>query len=121
MANIITPISIDVRTQKPLEPKRGPVQTKADLIDPESWSYDIDSEGNMVFYVYPGMMVPVIKSRDIYMLIDPTKILNSDFSGWASVGGMGGDNLIFDGGSARDIYTTDQYMNAGNALNEIIE
>lgn len=120
MANIVTPISIDVRTQKPLEPKRGPVQTKADLINPETWSYDTDSDNNKVFYVYAGMIVPVIKSRDIYMLIDPIKILDPDFSGWVSVGGMGGDNLIFDGGSARDVYTTDQYMDAGNALNEII-
>ena len=118
MAHIVTPISIDVKTQKPLEPKRGPVYTKNQLIDPETWSYDVDSEGNKTFYVYPGMMVPVINSRDVYMLIDPSKILESDYSGWAACGG-GGGNIIYDGGSAREKYLVEQYMDAGNALNEI--
>ena len=117
MTHIITPISIDVQTQEPFEPKRGPVKHKNDLINPETWSYDIDNAGNKVFYVYPGMIIPVIGTQEIYMLIDPSKILNSDFSGWALVSG-GGGNFIYDGGSARDTYSTEQYMNAGNAHNE---
>lgn len=118
MANIITPISIDVRTQKPLEPKRGPVQSVSDLINPESWSYDIDSEGNMVFYVYPGMLVSVIGTEEIYMLKYPHLILDKQFLGWRLVsGGVGGAE--YDGGNAQSVYTNDQIMDAGNALNEV--
>lgn len=118
MNNIGFPFIIDVKTQRPLIDKRGPVLTKNQLINPETWSYDIDENGNKIFYVYPGMLVPVINSRDVYMLIDPTKILDEDYSGWAVISGSGG-NVIYDGGSARDIYTTEQYMDAGNALNEL--
>ena len=52
------------------------------------------------------------------MLIDPSKILEPDYSGWAACGG-GGGNIIYDGGSAREKYLVEQYMDAGNALNEI--
>lgn len=123
MAHIITPISIDVRTQRPLEPKRGPVAKKGDLVNAETWSSDTfigeDGKQQYVFYVYPGMLIPVIGTQEIYMLIDPAQILNEDFSGWALVSG-GGGNFIYDGGSAREIYTTEQVMDAGNAINEKI-
>lgn len=118
MANIITPVSIDVRTQRPLEPKRGPVQTKSDLIKASTWSYD-ENNGTKTFYVYPGMIIPVISSQEIYMLIDPAKILEADFSGWAPISGGGGGNVIYDGGTASSVYLTEQVMNAGNANSEI--
>ena len=61
MAHIITPISIDVRTQRPLEPKRGPVASKGDLVKAETWSSDTfigeDGKQQYVFYVYPGLLV----------------------------------------------------------------
>lgn len=119
MEHIKTPITIDVQTQEPLEPKRGPVRTKNELIKADTWSYDVDDQGNKTFYVYAGMPVTVINSQELYMLIDPSKILEPDYSGWAVISG-GGGNVIYDGGSARDIYTKEQIMNAGNALNEII-
>lgn len=117
MANIITPVSIDVRTQKPLEPKRGPVQNKSQLISADTWSYDKSGE-NYTFYVYPGMIIPVISSQEIYMLIDPTKILEKDYSGWAPISGGGGSS-IYDGGTATSVYLSEQVMNAGNANSEI--
>ena len=116
MANIITPISLDVRTQKPLEANRGPVRSKSDLINAETWTYDVDNSGNKIFYVYPGMIIPVINSRDIYMLIDPSKLLEPDYSGWSIISGGGGDNIIYDGGNSTSVYLSEQIINAGTAI-----
>lgn len=118
MANITAPISLDVRTQKPLEYKRGPVMSKSDLINSETWSYDVDNNGNKIFYVYPGMIVPVITSREIYMLIDPSKIIEEDYSGWSIISGSGGD-MIYDGGNALSRYIKEQVLDSGNAQHEI--
>jgi hypothetical protein len=106
---------IITQTTKPLEPKRGPVKTKKDLINPESWAYEIDADGKKIFYVYPGMLVPVLSTKDIYMLIDPEKICEDDYSGWVLTGGSANNNIIYDGGSARDNYTDDQVIDAGHA------
>lgn len=114
MYNIGFPFAIDVKTQKPLIPSRGPVLSKNQLIQANTWSYDIDQNGNKIFYVYPGMLIPVINSRDVYMLIDPEKILDEDYSGWAVISGVGGD-FIYDGGDANDVYLTEQIMDAGTA------
>lgn len=105
---------IEVRTQQPYIKGRGPVKTKEDLIKAETWPHDVDVNGNKIFYVYEGMIVPVISSQDIYMLVDPYKILNPDYSGWklVSVGTQGAE---MDGGSANSYYTESQRIYGGNA------
>lgn len=108
MADIQLPIDIEVKTQKPLISKRGPVQTKADLINPNSWSHDGDT-----FYVHDGMLVPVLSSGDIWMLIDKTLILDDRYRGWKLMGSGGGSNI--DGGRADEIYSPDQYLDCGGA------
>ena len=108
--------SINVKTQKPFIEGRGPLMYKRQLIDPESWTYDINEEtGEKNFYVHAGMLVSIIESRDIYMLIDPAKILDQNYSGWALMTG-GGGNFIYDGGNASSVYINDQIMDAGSAI-----
>lgn len=115
MNNISFPSSIEVKTQSPLEIKRGPVERKSDLINPETWSYDIDDNGNKVFYVYRGMIVPCIATQDIYMLIDVDKILDESYLGWKLISG-GGGNFIYDGGDAQSTYIHEQLIDAGTAI-----
>lgn len=100
---------LEIQTQRPLEYKRGPVQNKADLIKSDSWSHDGD-----VYYVYEGMLVAVISSKDVYMLVDKSKILSPDYSGWALVG-SGASGMELDGGNASSYYTEDQIINTGGA------
>lgn len=112
---IKTTNTIEVRTQRPYIVGRGPVKTKETLIDPETWPYDIDDNGNKVFYVYEGMIIPVISSHDIYMLVDPDKILNEDYSGWALIAIGNAQGAELDGGSANSFYTEDQKIYGGSA------
>ena len=104
---------LEIQTQRPLEYKRGPVQTKIDLINPNSWAHEGD-EGDEVYYVYEGMLVAVISSKDVYMLVDKSKILSPDYSGWALVG-SGASGMELDGGNASSYYTEDQIINTGGA------
>ena len=53
------------------------VGTKAELVNKETWPY----EGETV-YVYNGMQVAVVEEKAIYMLVDSSKILEADYSGW---------------------------------------
>lgn len=106
------PISIKVPTQQPYVKHRGPVQKKEDLINPETWSYDIDKNGNKVFYLYPGLLVSVLSSHDIYMLVDINKVTNPDYSGWVLVGSPV-SSVILDGGSVTSYYAEDQKIRGG--------
>ena len=101
------PYSIEVQTQHPLVAKRGPVATKNDLINRNSWSHDGD-----VFYVYNGMLVSVLSSNDLWMLVDSSKILEPDFSGWKLIGSVGAD---IDGGHADEVYSPNQLIQCGDA------
>jgi hypothetical protein len=107
--NIKITNGFEIQTEQPLEYKRGPVQNKIDLINPNSWAHEGD-----VYYVYEGMLVPVISSKDIYMLVDKSKILSPDYSGWALVG-SGSSGMELDGGTAISYYTQDQIINTGGA------
>lgn len=111
--NIKITNGFEIQTEQPLEYKRGPVQNKIDLINPNSWAHEGD-EGDEVYYVYEGMLVSVISSKDIYMLIDKSKILSPDYSGWALVG-SGSSGMELDGGTAISYYTHDQIINTGGA------
>lgn len=56
------------------------VDTKTDLINPDSWPHEGDT-----YYVYNGLIVAVVDTHSIYMLVDSTKITESDYSGWAQL------------------------------------
>lgn len=109
MADIKLPLDIEVRTQRPLESNRGPVQVKSDLINPDTWAHDGD-----IYYVYDGMIVPVLSTGDLWMLIDSSKLLDDRYQGWKLIGGNSGGNL--DGGRADDVYTPSQIISCGGAL-----
>lgn len=56
------------------------VDTKTDLINPDSWPHEGET-----YYVYNGLIVAVVDTHSIYMLVDSTKITQSDYSGWAQL------------------------------------
>ena len=68
--------TLEVQAASALDP-RVVVGTKAELVNKETWPY----EGETV-YVYNGMQVAVVEEKAIYMLVDSSKILESDYSGW---------------------------------------
>ena len=88
-------IALDYQVQKqgPLD-ARLTRKTKADLIDINAWPH----EGNIV-YVYKTMLVGIEDTGEVYKLVDPSKMFESDYSGWEKVGTGGGG-----GASAEEIY-----------------
>lgn len=78
MADFKLSANIEVRKQAPLDDRLAKL-TKADLIKPESWASD-----NGTYYVYDYMLVGT--SDGLFMLVDKTKILSSDYSGWKRIG-----------------------------------
>ena len=71
--------NFQVKMQELLDP-RGGVQTKAELINKETFPYDGDT-----IYMAKGMLVTVAEEQSVYMLIDVAKILESDYSGWKRI------------------------------------
>ena len=53
------------------------VDAKADLINKETWPYDGET-----LYLYAGLVVAVAADKALYMLVDVSKALESDYSGW---------------------------------------
>lgn len=68
--------NFEVKAQEALDP-RVVVDSKADLINKETWPYDGET-----IYLYNGLIVAVVADKSMYMLIDKTKVLESDYSGW---------------------------------------
>ena len=68
--------NFEVKAQEALDP-RVVVDSKADLINKETWPYDGET-----FYLYNGLIVAVVADKSMYMLIDKTKVLESNYSGW---------------------------------------
>lgn len=68
--------NFEVKAQEALDP-RVVVDSKADLINKETWPYDGET-----IYLYNGLIVAVVADKSMYMLIDKTKVLKSDYSGW---------------------------------------
>ena len=71
--------NFEVKNAAAIDP-RVAVDTKAELINKETWPYD----GNTI-YLYDGLLVSVKDEKSIYMLVDRTKALASDYSGWQRV------------------------------------
>lgn len=68
--------NFQVKTAEALDP-RVVVATKSELIAKDTWPYDGDT-----LYLYNGLIVAVTEDKAMYMLIDSTKALNTDYSGW---------------------------------------
>lgn len=68
--------NFEVKAQEALDP-RVVVDSKADLINKETWPYDGET-----IYLYNGLIVAVVADKSMYMLIDKTKVLETDYSGW---------------------------------------
>lgn len=81
-------IALDYQVQKqgPLD-ARLTRKTKSELIDINAWPH----EGNVV-YVYKTMLVGIEDTGETYKLIDPSKMFESDYSGWELVN----SNLDYD-------------------------
>ena len=81
-------IALDYQVQKqgPLD-ARLTRKTKSELIDINAWPH----EGNVV-YVYKTMLVGIEDTGETYKLIDPSKMFESDYSGWKLVN----SNLDYD-------------------------
>lgn len=71
--------NFEVKAAAALDP-RVAVATKAELIAKETWPYDGDT-----IYLYKGILVSVQEENAIYMLVDTSKILYTDYSGWLRV------------------------------------
>lgn len=69
----------EVKMQAALDP-RVVVEKKSDLVNKETWPYDGDT-----IYLYKGLLVAVEEEKSVYMLVDVSKALSTDYSGWLRV------------------------------------
>lgn len=81
--------NFQVKAAEALDP-RMVAASKADLITKENWPHDGDT-----IYVYKGLIVDC-GDDGVYRLVDPTKALASDYSGWERIdaGGVHVDNIF---------------------------
>ena len=97
--------NFEVKAASPLDP-RVLVEKKAELISKDTWPLDGDT-----LYIYKGLLVSVQEESAIYMLVDPDKILETDYSGWERKDGNSPgevsyeDIYIIEGLTAQDIET----------------
>ena len=68
--------NFQVQAAEALDP-RVVVENKAELINKETWPYDGET-----LYLYNGLIVAVSAEKSLYMLVDKTKALEGDYSGW---------------------------------------
>lgn len=68
--------NFQVKAAEALDP-RVVVENKAELINKETWPYDGET-----LYLYNGLTVAVSADQSLYMLVDKTKALEGDYSGW---------------------------------------
>lgn len=68
--------NFEVKAAAAFDP-RVTVDTKAELIMQDTWPNDGGDP-----YLYDGLLVSVNEENAVYMLVDKTKALNTDYSGW---------------------------------------
>lgn len=115
--------NFEVKAASPLDP-RVLVEKKSELISKDTWPLDGDT-----LYIYEGLLVSVQEERAIYMLVDPDKILETDYSGWERKDGNSSgevsyeDIYIIEGLTAHDIeiYVGGQLRIDGRNLSEAID
>lgn len=71
--------SLEVQAASLLDP-REKVETKAELINKETWPYEGDT-----LYLTEGLRVSVVEEQAVYMLVDVAKALDDDYSGWKRI------------------------------------
>lgn len=71
--------SLEVQAASLLDP-REKVETKAELINKETWPYEGDT-----LYLTEGLRVSVVEEQAVYMLVDVAKALDADYSGWKRI------------------------------------
>lgn len=76
--------NFEVRTAEALDPRTCIEDTHEQLINPETWPYKKDGDV-YTFYVHKNMVVST--NDGLYKLIDPSKIIESDYSGWERIDG----------------------------------
>lgn len=76
---IILVNNYQVKLEGALDP-RVAVATKAELIVRDTWPNDGGDP-----YLYDGLIVGVLDEEAVYMLVDKTKALSEDYSGWLRV------------------------------------
>lgn len=82
------PANFEVKIQEAIDP-RAVVEKKSDLIRKDTWPHDGDT-----IYVYKYMLVST--DEGVFRLIEPSRVLDEDYSGWERVdgpGGTGGGNI----------------------------
>lgn len=121
---------VEVRAQKPFD-VRTIQERREDLYDINKWPHDTyigeDGKEHYTIYMKEGMVVTVTGTKenpvfDQYMLVDLSKMLNKDYSGWkflgtgSSPGGGGGSSLTgnIDGGRADETYNQSQIIDCGS-------
>jgi hypothetical protein len=119
---------VEVRAQKPFD-VRTIQERREDLYDINMWPHDtyIDENGEEHYTIYmkEGMTVTVTGTKENpvfeqYMLIDLSKMLNKDYSGWKLLGTGGtpggGGSLTgnIDGGRADETYNQSQIIDGGS-------
>lgn len=115
--------NFEVKAASPLDP-RVLVEKKSELISKDTWPLDGDT-----LYIYEGLLVSVQEERAIYMLVDPDKILETDYSGWERKDGNSSgevsyeDIYIIEGLTAHDIeiYVEGPLRMDGRNLSEAID
>lgn len=104
--------NFQVKAAEALDP-RMVAATKADLINKENWPSDGDT-----IYVYKGLIVDCGEDG-VYRLIDPTKALASDYSGWQRIdaGGVQIDNIFTYKGNVENYESLPENPNIGDVYN----
>lgn len=88
MADFKLSANFEVLKQAPLD-ERLAKGTKADLINPASWSQD-----NGTYYVHQYMIVGT--ADGVFMLMDVDKMFDTDYSGWKQIGASGSSSEDID-------------------------
>ena len=96
--------NFEIKTAEALDP-RMVAASKADLIKKENWPSDGDT-----IYVYKGLIVDCGKDG-IYRLIDESKVVNDDFSGWEKIDSQNKQDKIESGSNETPhlIWTSDNW------------
>lgn len=74
--------NFQVKAAEALDP-RVVVDSKAELISQDTWPSDGDT-----LYLYNGLIVGVVDTKEVYMLVDKENALADDYSGWQLVSGV---------------------------------
>lgn len=104
--------NFQVKAAEALDP-RMVASSKADLINKANWPSDGDT-----IYVYNGLIVDC-GSDGVYRLIDASKALNADYSGWERIdaGGINIDNIFTYKGNVENYESLPTNANTGDVYN----